>query len=122
VKLLLDQGLPRGAADGLRQLGFEAVHASELGLATASDSDLLERALREQRTVVTLDADFHALLARSNATGPSVVRVRIEGLRAAPLVVLLRQTLALCEADLLTGAMVTVDEQGIRVRALPVVR
>jgi hypothetical protein len=27
-----------------------------------------------------------------------------------------------CEGDLVTGAMVTVDERGVRVRALPVVR
>jgi predicted nuclease of predicted toxin-antitoxin system len=42
-------------------------------------------ARREGRVIVTLDADFHALLALSNAATPSVVRLRIEGLRARPL-------------------------------------
>jgi hypothetical protein len=38
---------------------------------------------------VTSDADFHALLALSGATGPSVVRIRIEGQPAEGLATLL---------------------------------
>jgi predicted nuclease of predicted toxin-antitoxin system len=120
VKLLLDQGLPRSAAEALRQLGFEAVHLGAIGMAKASDQDILERARREGETVVTLDADFHALLALSGSGTPSVLRIRIEGLRGPDLAALVARTVAVCEADLVAGAMVTVDAKSVRVRRLPI--
>jgi len=49
----------------LRQAGFDAVHTGEIGLAEAPDEEILRRASLEDRVVVTLDADFHALLALS---------------------------------------------------------
>lgn len=52
---------------------------------------------------------------------PSVIRVRIEGLRGEDLAALVSRVVALCEADLLAGAMVTVDPHTIRVRRLPLV-
>jgi predicted nuclease of predicted toxin-antitoxin system len=45
------------------------------------DADILAYGRQELRVVVTLDADFHTLLALSGARSPSVVRIRIEGLR-----------------------------------------
>jgi predicted nuclease of predicted toxin-antitoxin system len=60
------------------------------GLATASDAKILDFARQGSWIVVTLDADFHALLALSGATGPSVVRVRIEGQRAEEFLLLIR--------------------------------
>ncbi len=122
MKLLLDQGLPRSTTLYLAKVGIEALHAGELGLATAADSKILEFALQEQRVVVTLDADFHALLALSGASEPSVIRIRIEGLRAEAHARLLIQVLSVCESDLEKGSMVTVTERGIRVRQLPLVR
>jgi predicted nuclease of predicted toxin-antitoxin system len=122
VNLLLDQGLPRLAVPELRRFGFDVVHAGDVGMAAATDDELLLFARREGRVIVTLDADFHALLALSNAATPSVVRIRIEGLRAHPLAALLRTVLMVCDADLRAGAMVSVDTASVRVRALPLAR
>jgi predicted nuclease of predicted toxin-antitoxin system len=122
VKLLLDQGLPRTATAKLATLSWDVVHVGEIGMAAATDQEILRRALAEQRAVVTLDADFHTILALENASAPSVIRVRIEGLRGAELAALIVRVVRVCEADLVAGAMVTVDDGGVRVRALPVVR
>ena len=98
------------------------MHAGEIGLSTATDSEIIEFARSRDMIVVTLDADFHALLALSGAEQPSIVRVRIEGLRAESLAILLTNVLTTCAEDLQRGAMVAVTEHGVRVRGLPLVR
>ena len=70
MKLLLDQGLPRSAAMLLREGGIDTLHVGEIGLAAATDNEILQRGRQEERVVVTLDADFHALLAFSKAASP----------------------------------------------------
>ncbi len=67
MKLLLDQGTPRSAASILRDAGFDAIHTGEIGLAEAEDAEIIHKATLEDSVVVTLDADFHALLAVSQA-------------------------------------------------------
>jgi predicted nuclease of predicted toxin-antitoxin system len=90
-------------------------------MARAADREILERAGREGEVVVTLDADFHTLLALTNAASPSVIRIRIEGLRGADVAAIVSDVVAACHADLVAGAMVTVDAHRIRVRRLPLV-
>lgn len=81
MKLLLDQGLPLSAAALLRDANIDTIHVSAIGMSEAEDADIIQRARDEGRVVVTLDADFHALLALDVATTPSVIRIRIERLR-----------------------------------------
>lgn len=119
MRLLLDQGLPRSAVLHLKNADIEAAHVGDRGLATASDSKILDFGRQESRIVVTLDADFHALLALSGATGPSVIRIRIEGLRAEGLATLLVDVLKVCGDDLMKGAVASVTESGVRIRKLP---
>jgi len=121
-RLLLDQGLPRSAATLLRQSGWDVVHVSEIGMSRASDADILQRARTESRSCVTLDADFHSLLATSGEHSPSTIRIRKEGLDAVALTALLQGIWPRIEGVLDSGALVTVTEQSIRIRRLPIVR
>jgi len=119
MKLLLDQGLPRSAAALLRATELDADHVGDRGYAAASDAAILALAEAEGRVVVTLDADFHTLLALAGATAPSVIRIRIEGLRAEALLHLIQTVLAQTSAELTLGAVVTVQEGRLRLRRLP---
>lgn len=122
MRLLLDQGLPRSTVRHLADMGIAAEHVGDLGMARAADSQILDVASERQAVVVTLDADFHALLATSHATSPSVVRIRIEGLKGGGLASLLGQVLAAAGAEIEAGAVVSVTSRRIRVRLLPIGR
>ncbi|MDM9380469.1 DUF5615 family PIN-like protein [Chlorogloeopsis sp. ULAP01] len=119
MKLLLDQGLPRSTAILLRDLGIDTIHVGEIGLSEAEDTEIIQMAREEGRVVVTLDADFHTLLALDEATFPSVIRIRIERLRAPALTELLLKVIDECEEELQQGAAVTIEPSRIRIRRLP---
>jgi predicted nuclease of predicted toxin-antitoxin system len=119
MKLLLDQGLPFSAAALLRDVGIDTIHVGEIEMSAAEDAQIIQRARDEGRVVATLDADFHTLLALDMAITPSVIRIRIERLRAQPLTDLLLKVIAECEEDLEEGSAITVEPS--RIRRLPLV-
>jgi predicted nuclease of predicted toxin-antitoxin system len=121
-RLLLDQGLPRSSGTLLREAGWDVIHVADVGMSRSDDTEILRRGLAETRVCVTLDAEFHSLLATGGERGPSVIRVRKEGLGATALAELLQGIWAGIEDALEDGAMVTVTEGPVRVRRLPVVR
>ena len=121
MKLLLDQGLPRTAAKLLSETGVGTIHVGDVGYASADDADIIEFARQGGFVIVTLDADFHALLALSGAIAPSVIRIRMEGLRSEALTSLLRTILQLWGKELESGAVVTAQEERLRIRRLPLV-
>ena len=121
MNLLLDQGLPRSAVGYLANLQITTEHVGDLGLAAASDLDILDAARLRDACVVTLDADFHAILATTSATTPSVIRIRREGLKGDELAALLNDVLRVARNELTQGAAVSVTETRIRVRMLPLV-
>ncbi len=120
MKLLLDQGLARSAATLLRQGGIDAVHVGEIGLSTANDDEILQKGREEGRVIVTLDADFHSLLAFSGAVSPSVIRLRIEGLKGPKSAQIIKEVIRRSNLDLADGALVTVQPGRIRIRRLPI--
>jgi predicted nuclease of predicted toxin-antitoxin system len=119
-RLLLDQGLPRSTGKLLAPAEWDVVHVGDVGLSRATDQRILDYARENDRVCVTLDADFHALLATTDATKPSVVRIRKEGLNARAIADLLMKIWPRIEQSATDGAMITVTEESIRVRGLPV--
>jgi len=121
MKFLLDQGLPRSTIGHLRAIGLEAEHVGNLGMATATDEAILTEGNARGAIVVTLDSDFHALLALSNASSPSVIRIRIQGLKGAGVAQIIQQVIEVAEKDLATGAAVTVTKRRLALRRLPLI-
>ena len=120
TRILLDQCIPRSAATILRNGGWDAVHTGEIGLCRATDAYLLEYARNENRTIVTLDADFHAILAVESLSKPSVIRIRLEGLKGREMATLLQKIWSKIQPEVDAGAMVTVTEKSIRIKSLPI--
>jgi predicted nuclease of predicted toxin-antitoxin system len=73
VKLLVDMNLSPSWVDRLARHGFEAVHWSTIGAATAPDVEIVTWANGHQ-FVVTNDLDFSAILAATGGASPSVVQ------------------------------------------------
>ncbi|NET57980.1 MAG: hypothetical protein F6K47_18040 [Symploca sp. SIO2E6] len=49
MRLLLDQGLPRSASILLREAGIDTIHVAEIGLSSAEDSEILQKARKDER-------------------------------------------------------------------------
>ena len=91
-------------------------------MAAATDGAILEHARSKQLTVVTLDADFHALLAWSGASRPSVIRFRAQGLKAGEACVLIESVVARVEQELDAGVLVSATRERVRIERLPIGR
>ena len=101
---------------------MDAVHASELGLSSAEDRDVIAWCRAYGAVAATLDADFHALIALSGETTPSTVRIRIQGLKGPEVAGIISSVLETQGEALAAGALVTVQPGRLRVRPLPIAR
>ncbi len=104
----------------LQAAGHDAMHVGAIGMAAASDVAILDVARKEGAVVVTLDADFHAIMALGQLREPSIVRLRAEGLDAARAASLIASVIVRTESELRAGALVTAAPGVARVRRLPI--
>jgi predicted nuclease of predicted toxin-antitoxin system len=116
MRLLLDMNLSPASVDFLEAEGWETVHWHAVGEPNAPDSEIMVWARAHGYCAVTNDLDFSAILAATRAEGPSVVQIRAQDLAPAALAptgTVLRQY----AASLASGAILTLDARGSRVRA-----
>ncbi len=83
------------------------------------DADILEKAKREGRVLLTHDLDFGGLMAASGANLPSVVIFRLRNMRPESVNRYLDEVVTLHQEALEKGAIVSVLETQIRLRTLP---
>jgi predicted nuclease of predicted toxin-antitoxin system len=103
----------------LSAIGWEAVHWSQIGAATAADSDILQWAAENGRIVFTHDLDFGALLASTSHRQPSVIQLRGQETSPAAMGELVVRALRQLSEELQRGALVTIDAARARARILP---
>ncbi len=121
MNLLLDQGLPRSTVLELQHFNIDSIHVGDIGMSASTDSDILIKARDNGLTVVTLDSDFHSILATNKSTNPSVIRIRIEGLKSKELSEIISKVLDSASEEIKNGAAISVNEKGIRIHNLPLI-
>jgi predicted nuclease of predicted toxin-antitoxin system len=78
MRIIVDMNLSPSWIPFLRQHGFEAVHWSDAGTASAPDTEIMDYDSAGEYVVFTHDLDFGALLAMRRTHGPSVVQIRAQ--------------------------------------------
>ena len=119
MKLLVDMNLSPSWVERLVRYGFEAVHWSTIGAATAPDVEILTWANEHHFVVVTNDLDFSAILAAGAVDGPSVVQLRTQDLLSETAARIVVRALEAHREEIERGALLSIDEAGTRVRVLP---
>jgi predicted nuclease of predicted toxin-antitoxin system len=119
VKLLVDMNLSPSWVEWLARHGFEAVHWSTIGAASAPDTEILVWAIEHGFVLVTNDLDFSAILAASAGASPSVVQIRSQDLLSDHAATIVATALGTHREDIERGALLSIDEGGTRVRMLP---
>ena len=88
----------------------------------AQDEEILSKAVSDSSVIITLDADFHALVAVRGMRKPSVVRLRQEGCDANRVVAILGGVLIQHRTRLANGCLISVTDRRASFRMLPIVR
>jgi len=120
VKLLADLHISPRTVSFLRSLGYDVVRVDDLMPAQASDAEIVERAAKEDRAVLTQDMDFSALVALAGATAPSLISLRLSSSRVESVNAVLERVLAGLEEDVRVGSAITIEDARIRRRRLPI--
>ena len=121
MKLLLDANLSPEVGRRLKEAGHDAIHVADIGLLTAADPEILQSAAKEERTLLTADSDFGALLALGSLASPSVLLLRsADHLRPNEQAGLIAANLPQIAKDLEKGAIVSLTSNRLRVRELPI--
>jgi predicted nuclease of predicted toxin-antitoxin system len=76
-RLYLDQMFELDVAQALIREGYDVIRASEIGQARADDQEILERAIEENRTLITLDEHFGDWVVLPLSRHPGVIRLKV---------------------------------------------
>jgi len=113
LKLLLDTCVWGGACKELRSTGHDVVWAGDWP-EDPGDDEILERAHREERILVTLDKDFGELAIVHERPHSGIIRLVNLGARQQASVCL--RVLELHADELKSGAIITAEPNRLRIR------
>lgn len=122
MKFLLNENIPPSLVAHLLSAGYESVHSYECGLSEKSDEEVILFALSRGYIIVTHDLDYGRMISLSGKAKPLVITFRQNTI--SPLIISESLLMALPQISevLENGALVSIDEQLVRFRLLPLKR
>ena len=105
-RLYLDQMLRHEVAQALRDEGHDVLRATEVGQARADDHQILQKAISENRILVTLDEHFGDWVILPLSKHSGVIRLKINPTTSKNAIKLLLPFLRLHSSDQLKNYLV----------------
>lgn len=106
--------------EALRKSGYTISRVTDHLPPTATDRQIIELGERLQASIATQDLDFSALIAQAGKTFPRLISLRVGNASPQEITMLLLALLPTVEKELSEGAIISVDDGGIRIRPLPI--
>ena len=120
MRIVADLHISPRTVEFLRLLGHDVVRVGEVLNASTPDETIVHWAAEQNRTILTQDLDFTDIIALSGQTHPSLVVLRLSSSRIEHVNSVLERALPGLEADVIAGAIISVRDERIRRRRLPV--
>ena len=122
MRFLIDNPVSPKVAEAMRESGHDAVHVRDYGAQAADDVEIVDRALEEQRIVITADTDFGLIMAQRRTQEPSVILFHHSfSHRPADQAGALIGNLPQLASALDQGSLIVIESRRIRIRSLPIV-
>ena len=116
MKFILDANMPYSAKKLFRRPN-RAVHVRDIGLAEASDDEIIERAIAEEAIIVSRDLDFANILLHPLDTHRGAVILRVPSYFTAEHInKVLKQFLLVISTKSLSRALTIVEPGQFRIR------
>ena len=121
-RFLADMGVSPRCVEWLRNQGFDAVHLYEQKLHKQADRDVLQKAIDEQRILLTMDLDFARLISeRGSMDLPTVIIFRLADQRPNNVQEKIKALIPIIMESTKQGQVIfSVGENSVRIRHLPI--
>lgn len=116
MKFLADECRNLSTVDYLRELGYDVKYIQEIDPGT-SDSEVLQKAFREQRILLTTDKDFGNLVFRLMKPAYGIILLRFESTEQEQRRKKIHKLMSE-HTSKLKGSFIVLDSSKIRIRPL----
>jgi predicted nuclease of predicted toxin-antitoxin system len=121
LRFLLDMGVSYKVAIWLNGMEHNAIHLNDEGLHKMNDHSIIEKAIKEDRVILTADMDFGHILSFTKANNVSVIQFRIFDLSPENIIAKLTIVFDKFSDELNSHSIIlTVQEKKIRIKDLPI--
>lgn len=120
MRLLADLHISPRTVQFLRSLGHDVIRVNEILPLIAADEIIVARAAEEERAILSQDLDLSAIIALAGGKSPSLITLRLSSSRIEYVDAVLQKILSTIEQDVPAGMIVTVEDDRIRRRPLPI--
>ncbi|MEJ2725527.1 MAG: DUF5615 family PIN-like protein [Deltaproteobacteria bacterium] len=120
MRFLADMCVDVRIVKWLRQNGHDATHLRDQGLHRIPNGEIFEKAIREDRVVITFDLDFGEIAALTESRKASVLLFRLKNTRTPHVIERLSSVIESFPDALKKGCIVTVEDARSRIRYFPI--